>query len=456
MRFFKYSAADTENNTQRIASNDSGKDSKGFSSFFAKLVCVAAAIIVWFYVSGEQSITFEKEFPDVEIKYNMGALGEKGYKIVNGKNTTVDVTVTGTRREVNDITTDKIAATADLSHINTAGEYSVKINVSTPGNTNVKDIYPYELKLYIDTPIQKSFKVDVSVHNLAMGDSSLKIRNYKLSVNEVWVSGPEEEVNKIAGAKIDLDFSGDRITDSVSRTGVTIKLVDHDGNIYTSPYLTLDESETNVDVIVNKYMTVPIKPKYSGGFDADSAGYSENIEPSEISIKGAPEIISGITYIETAEIDADDIYGEAYEKEVTLSYPSGVEPDGSMPENIVVTLERTNGKRTVTTANIVLINKSEKLDYSVDAENVSVVFSGNLEDIEKLNEKNVYMIADMVGINSEGKHNGIKLRPYVFGMNVLNDGSVKVEGVYNCTVTAAKKKTLAEETTAPNTEKSEK
>ncbi len=438
MRFFKYSD-DGQGKNGQSSEVKTSRGSKGFSSFAAKIVCVIAAVIVWFYVSGDQSITYEKEFRGVEIKYNMGALNEKGYTIISGKNTTVDVTVTGTRREVNSISAEDIVATIDLSRINTSGEYSVEIEVTAPGNTNVKDVYPYELKLYIDTPTKKSFKVDVDVHNVAMSDSTLKIRNYILSVGEVWVTGPEEEVNKIAGAKVDLDFSGERISDSVSRTGVMIKLYDKDGKIYNNAYVEQDEQTTNVDVIVNKHITVPINPKYSGGFDADNAGYSEIVEPRQVSIKGAPEVINGITYIETAEIDADDIYGEVYEKEVGLSFPSGIEADGTAPKSVSITLERTNGKVDVTTANIVFINKSDKLDYTVKEESVKITFSGNLEDIEKLNERNVYMIADLGGISREGEYGNVKLRPHLFGMNVLDNGRVRVEGVYSCTVTATKK-----------------
>ncbi len=442
MRFFKHEEPKKENRQNK---EKTAKETKGFSSFFAKIICVVAAVIVWFYVSGEQSITYEKEFRGVEIKYNMGALNEKGYTIIGGKNTTVDVTVTGTRREVNNIEAEDIVATVDLSKINTSGEYPVEIEVTAPGNTNVKDVYPYELKLYIDTPTKKSFKVDVNAHNVAMSDSTLKIRKYLLSVDEVWVTGPEEEVNKIAGAKVDLDFSGERISDSVSRSGVTIKLYDKEGKTYTNAYVETDETETNVDVIVNKYVTVPVKAKYSGRFSAKDAGYSEKIQPSEISIKGTPETISGITYIETAEIDADVISGERFEKEVSLSYPVGVEADGTVPSNVSVSLERTNGRIAVTTPNILFINDSEMLNYTIKEESVKVIFSGNLGDIERLNQRNVYMIADLGGINREGVHENVRLRPYLFGMDVLETGRVQVEGIYSCTIIAERKTTETDE-----------
>ena len=436
MRFFKQTGT-KDYNSDPVKVKD--KEKKGISPFLAKIICVVAAVLVWFYVSGEQSITYEKEFHGVEIKYNMGTLGEKGYSIISGKNTTVNVKVSGTRRDVNNIKNEDIVATADLSAINGAGEYPVEIEVTVPGNTTAKDVYPHELMLYIDTPTKKSFRVDTNAHNVATADPSIKIRRYILSVDEVWVTGPEEEVKKIAGAGVDLDFSGERIFDSVSRMGVTINLYDKDGKIYTSPYLEMDETETNVDVIVNKHITVPIKAKYSGRFSAKDAGYGEIIEPSEISIKGTPETIGGITYIETAEIDADDITSERFEKEVSLSLPAGVEADGTAPKTVRINLERSNGERTVTTANIVLINKSEKLEYTVLEEDVSVVFSGNLSDIEKINEKNVYLIADLGNITRNGVYEGVRLRPNLFGLDVLENGRVRVEGVYSCTVNAVLK-----------------
>ncbi len=436
MRFFKYSGK--PEGTENEPKNEKvRRESKGFSSFGAKIVCLVAAIIVWFYVSGEQSVTYEKEFQGVEIKYSMGTLTEKGYSIISGKNATVNVTVTGTRREVNSMSSEDIIARADLSKIKTAGEYPVEIKVTAPGNTNVKTVYPHELNVYIDTPIKKSFRVETDIHNLSMSDSTLKMKKPILSVDEVWVTGPEEEVNKIACAMVDLDFSGDRVSDSITKRGIAIKLVDFEGKEYSNSYVELDRSETDVDIIVNKQITVPVRPKYSGGFSAKNAGYSEETDPSEISIRGVPGVISGIEYIETTEINADEISGTVYGTEVSLSIPSGVETDVDT-DSVSVTLRRTNGKTEVETSNILLINGKKELEFSADAESIGVTFSGNLADIDKLSGENVYLIADLSGISSEGEYKNVKLRPLVFGMDVIENGRVKVEGVYSCTITAKK------------------
>ncbi|MBR3993937.1 MAG: hypothetical protein IKI97_01490 [Clostridia bacterium] len=436
MRFFKYS--DVPGEKKETTVEKTVRETKGFSSFFAKIVCIIAAIMVWFYVSGEQSITFEKEFTGVQIKYEMGALTEKGYTVINGKNATVNVTLSGTRRDVNSIKNEDIIARVDLSNVNTSGEYPVDIYVSAPGNTVVKNTYPSELKLYIDKTTKKSFKIEPEAHNISMGDSSLKIRRYDLTVNEVWVTGPAEELDKIAGAKIDLDFYGEKLTSNVIKSNVTIKLVGDDGKVYSNPYVIMDELKTDVEVVVNKYVTVPIKAKYSGKFNIKDSGYSETIEPKELTIRGTPEIIDGISYIETNEINSDEISGAIYDVTTGITLPGGVETEGTAPKTAKVTLERVNGTGKITTDNIIFINSPAGYEVSLADKEITVTFSGNLEDIEKLNGNNVYLIADLSGITKAGEYTGIRLRVVSYGLDVIENGSVKVDGQYTCTLNVAK------------------
>ena len=437
MRFFKHSDVSTEKKEK--AEEKNVVETKGFSSFVAKIVCIIAAIMVWFYVSGEQSITFEREFAGVQIKYEMGALTEKGYTVINGKNATVNVTLSGTRRDVNSIKAEDIVARVDLSKINSSGEYPVDIRISAPGNTVVKNTYPSELKLYIDKTTKKSFKIEPEAHNISMGDSSLKIKKYDLAVNEVWVTGPAEELDKIAGAKIDLDFYGEKLTHSVTKSNVTIKLVGTDGKEYSNPYVLMDESETDVEVVVNKYVTVPIKARYSGKFNVKDSGYSETIEPKEITLRGTPEIIDGISYIETTEINSDEISGAIYDVTTGITLPGGVETEGTAIRTVSVTLERVNGTGSVTTDNIIFINCPDDYECSAAEKEITVKFSGNLDDIEKLNKNNVYLVADLSGITKGGKYTGVRLRVVSYGLDILENGSVKVEGQYTCTLNVTKK-----------------
>ena len=437
MRFFKYSE---KTNEKKIVSEEKTViESKRFSSFFAKIVCIIAAIMVWFYVSGEQSITFEKEFTGVQIKYEMGSLIEKGYTLINGKNATVNVTLSGTRRDVNSIKADDIMAKVDLSKITSSGEYPVEIHVSSPGNTVVKNTYPSELKIYVDKTTKKSFKIEPEVHNISMGDSSLKIRKYDLTVSEVWVSGPEEELDKISGAKIDLDFYGEKLTNNVTKSNVTIKLVGTDGKEYSNPYVVMDENETDVEVILNKYITVPIKAKYSGKFNLKDSGYSETIEPKEITIRGTPEIVDGISYIETTEINSDSISGARFDVTTGITLPVGAETEGTFQKTVNITLERVNGTGEITTDNIIFINCPDGYDCTSAQKEITVIFSGNLDDIDKLNRNNVYLIADLSGIKKAGKYDGVRLRVVSYGLDILENGSVKAEGQYTCTVNVTRR-----------------
>lgn len=436
MRFFKY----TDKKEPDIKAEETkvkARERRGFGSFWAKIVCIIAAFIVWFYVSGDQSTTYERVFSGVQISnVDMTALESRGFTVINGNVlTTVDVTVSGTRREVNSIRAEDINAKIDLSGIYSSGEHSVKVDVTAPGKTNVKRIYPSELQLYIGKSIKKSYDIEAVTHNVSMSDSSLKIKECRFSVNEVEVTGPEQELDKVRKAIVDLDFYGEKLSNTVVRSNVTIKLVDENGDEVTSPYITLSHRETNVEVVVNKYATVPVKPKYSDpAFKVKEAGYSENVDPETVAIRGTPEVVDGISYIETSPIDSAEVKN-GYSTEVNLIIPQGAELDGVARKKAFVILRRENGTAQIKVGNILFMNVPEGFEATSDEKEITVSVSGNLEAVEKLNERNLYLVADLSSMTEAKTYNNVKLKVACNGYDILENGSVSVDGSYTCTVT---------------------
>ena len=86
MRFFKYTDKnEPEKQTQEVKEKSRKEKSGGFGSFWAKIVCIIAAFFVWFYVSGDQSTTYERVFSGVQISsVDMTALESRGYTVING------------------------------------------------------------------------------------------------------------------------------------------------------------------------------------------------------------------------------------------------------------------------------------------------------------------------------------------------------------------------------------
>lgn len=438
MRFFKYSEKSESSKT--LQKSEKSGERAGISSFAAKIACVLIATLIWFYVSGNETTSFDKEFYGVEVEYvGMNLLDEYGLTIISGQSKTVNVTLTGTRRSINNIDSSDISAKLDVSKITSSGEYPMEVNVTPPDGTNVKTTFPGEISLYVDVTSNKTLKVEVDEHNLAISDPNLKIKEYRLSVSNIDIAGPKKDLEKIATAKVDIDFSGEKIANSYTIQNLDIVLVDTDGKEYNNPYVVLSNTETDVQVIVNKYAEVPVKAVYANGFNAKNAGYEENIQPSSVTIKGTPEVVDSIKYVETAEIDFDaEKSKEKYQGAVTLKLPSGIELDFAENDSVKVSLERTNGSKSVTVSNIVTVNCPNGFTAKIKETEITLNFVGNYNDIEKLNEQNICLIADLSACKKDGVYENIKLKVTDLGLGLFESGRVEVEGELSCTAIISK------------------
>ena len=89
----------------------------------AKILCVLAAIILWFYVVMTDTTTDEKVFSgiSVDIRGRDRIEDTLGLTIISGYDLTVDVTVKGPRADINRLTVDDVKAYIDTKTVDGAG-----------------------------------------------------------------------------------------------------------------------------------------------------------------------------------------------------------------------------------------------------------------------------------------------------------------------------------------------
>lgn len=436
MRFFKYSTKTEDEKENAPQESNPTESSEGFSPFWVKIVCIIAALLVWFYVSGDQSTTTEKEFTGVVIaEPNMTPLTKQDYTILNEYIKTVDVTVTGTRRDISSIKAENIVARIDLSGINSPGEHSVKVDVIEPGNTKIKSVFPSEIRIYVGATTGKIVDVKTVGRNVNMKDSTLKVKQYN-HVSNVSVSGPEHEVEKISHAIVEFDLKNEKISRTKEISNVEIKLVDANGNEINSPYITVEPKETDVEIVVNKYVTLPVEPVYSGDFNVTDAGYSQVVEPARIKVFGAPDDIENLKSIGTTEIDRNKIEEEEseYSAQVDIVLPHGVELNGAQPNSVNVTLKREIESKKINVSNVVFINCPTGFVASEREVAFEVELIGNKVDIDRINEDDFYLVGNLSGVKGEGTFEKVKLNVKCNESDILDNGSVSVVGKYTCTV----------------------
>ena len=383
-------------------SDENGKKSRtNFNNLWPKIICILAALLVWFYVSGEKSINFEKEFYNIPVSFDsLEAIKNNNMGIVSGVDSVVNVTISGTRSDVNRIKLDDLRASCDLSEITVPGRYSVPILCDSPGGTAVISVIPSTITIYVDESSEKSVPVEAKLVKGGTANLGYRIDKLEPSEGTVTITGPKGEIEKIEKAMVDvvLDSGVER---SVKWMG-EVYLVDYDGQKYSNHYIGIDRESINVTVHVNKYESVPIAVKYKND-DAEELGYEVIVTPGTAEIKGSKDLVESIDNIFTKPVDISNIRGiTAFSVELDL--PEGIELADKQSSSVTVSITPNDSKSTIVTPNIVMINVPKGFAAAPKVPSVTVEFCGVNESLSKLSPENVYAVANLSGCDGPGEY----------------------------------------------------
>ena len=136
--------------------NGKPKHEKKENTLLPKILSVLAAFALWLYVfqAVEETRVF-KEIPITVENFNTNL----GLDVVSGYENTVDVTITGTKSILNDITSKDIKATVDLSDVTERGTYVKDLTIDVPTTVKVADKNVTQLKISVDKTIEKQIEL---------------------------------------------------------------------------------------------------------------------------------------------------------------------------------------------------------------------------------------------------------------------------------------------------------
>ncbi|MBR5314296.1 MAG: hypothetical protein IKU45_02655, partial [Clostridia bacterium] len=250
--------------------------------FVAKILCLLAAFVIWFYAMSTDVITLERDFT-VPIKFeNENALFEKtGWSVLSGRNSQVVVTLKGKRNIVNQINESDILAFVDLSEVENAGRQTLDIKISAPTECEVVNTSVSSISPYVDKKMTKNVPVKVEYTDYLVS-SEYQIDAPSVNIEEVAVTGPESELKSVVAAKANLSLGN--ITETIT-SATQLTLVDSSGNEIDNPYLTM--STKTVNITVRLYMTkeVPLTVDYKYGY-FNNKNVKVSITPSVVVLKG--------------------------------------------------------------------------------------------------------------------------------------------------------------------------
>ena len=389
------------------------------ANFLAQIICLVAAIGLWFYVQDYDSPTYEKKFTNIPITIT-GSAG--GLTVLSGYDNDIDVTVKGRKSDISRIKVSDITAVIDISSITEAGNVSCPVDVILPSGLEVAELSSTNFWLYID----KTATANIPVYPSYTGytESGFTVGNITASPSSVIVSGPEAVLKTISGAYCSLDL--DKITGSVTARK-TIELRDENGEKITNPYVTVGTKEAILSLPVYREAIVPIKVQFIGGVHSLNEA-TIVAEPRLITVRGTVEAMADL-YELVVDVDESKIAGSGTVS-VPITLPKDIDSvSGETIAKFKITLHN-NMMRTMAISNIQVQNVPQGMNYTLGTTALTVTLRGKQTSLTAFSPIMVSAKVDLGFL--EGKPSGTYQVPveintdfastgvYPFGEYVIN------------------------------------
>ncbi len=300
-----------------------------------KIISLVFAIGLWFYIIQVQNPSVERTIKDVPVFFaQQSELENKNLMLINEKDYTVDLKLSGQRKMLVDLEKSEISVTADVGSIEKTGTHSVYTNVALPyGNVEILKQTPSVVTVTVDEIVEEA--KEIRVEAVGQPADGYAVGSIKTTPGKVVVRGAKTIVGGIDYVSATVDVSGKN--EDIS-TMATLELVSTSDTLIESTYVSLSKETVDVHCEILKKKTVSIEPVFADGLNSEKAWYRlDDSSVKSIEIAGAASTIDGLDKIRTEEITKEMIRKDG-EVEVSLHLPNGVESLGG--QKITLKLKR--------------------------------------------------------------------------------------------------------------------
>lgn len=208
------------------------------NNFLIKILSIAFAIILWFFVTSKGKI---------EVNFNVPLEFRKipsSFVIVGDVNEYIDVRLKGRDSAIGGLSAGQISAHLDLSDAKPGDNivYLSPENIVVPPNIEVMRINPKAVKLRLEPLIRR--EVRVMPETIGMPGKGYSVKEIEVSPLTVTVEGAESVINKLSSVK----------TEVISLSGIDKRetLLDVKLNLYGRDVKIINRGYVKVRIILTR------------------------------------------------------------------------------------------------------------------------------------------------------------------------------------------------------------
>lgn len=288
-----------------------------------KLIAILMAIALWFIVvANNDDLMRTNTIANIPITYTNEDVLEDDYglRLIEGQDQTVAVKVTGPYASLYSLTTNDIQVRVNLANFQKPGTYTINtssqstnctliVNSSSVRESEIST--PNSFQIVIDEVITKEVPVTIQVDGTP--STGYMYDDPEGEQDSVSVTGPKTVVNQIRKATAVVpaeDSTGLTKTTSVL---ASFTFLDEKNQPVDQTHLTSEPNDYSVTIPVYAVAKLPLTINLISSDTVDKNSVKATIDPQEIAVYGAEEVISKLTAISlgdlqlsTVSLDEDD------------------------------------------------------------------------------------------------------------------------------------------------------
>ena len=406
------------------------KMSKRKSLYMALSLLVA--VVIWIYVDVSNDRVVTKEFRDIPIEftYEDTVLADRGLmRLEEGTDTSLSVTLEGTRWNISKLDPSDLKIRVDLSTITTTGIQNL---------TNYKLVYPrgvstsdykqvdasaYMVRVNIGELNSKEVEIRAEyAGNVAEGYTAGEL---VLSPSTVEIRGQAEAIEPVSYAKVTLNL--DNAESTVSQT-LSYQFYDKNGRVVESSGIHVSVEQVQVTLPVNMTKELPLTINFIESPGASVENVTWEIQPKSIRVYGDADRLRSIDSISLGDFDLANLRGSS-EYNYSIPIPEGCENLSGVTWASLKASFVDMTAAVLPVSQFVCENVPEGKNAEVLTEELEVTIFGTTEDVAAVTSEDILVVADLTDYSAAAGGYTVPAR-----VVVETSGDIGVTGTYQIRV----------------------
>ena len=273
------------------------------------IASILVAVAIWVYVDVEKAPERTKTIRDIPVEFSgeSTTLADKNLMLLSGYDTTVDLTIKGTKRELVKINKDNVRLVASTSSIDSVGVHTLRWDVVYPDGVQSSALsVDWASKYKVTVTVGELYTKEVPVNCVVTGTvaDGYFTGETVLDPTTLVLRGQRDDLLNVAYAKLTVDISD--ATRSVIQTE-SVQMYDNDDNPVDNSNIRTNASLIQAKVPVLTTKEVSLAVELSGVPGSAGQSIKTTITPSSVRLIGEADVLENIDEIVLATLYIEDL-----------------------------------------------------------------------------------------------------------------------------------------------------